>query len=296
VGQEPSEVLAVRVGVADGRLVLISEDANLDVERASNGRFGSTPESMFDSWDEFVDWANGVDIDEEPAPLEKLENPVPCARQVFGVGANYRDHIEESGAEVPTAPLIFTKFPSCLVGPQDEIPLPSRKVDWEVELVVVIGRRAEHIDDGDAWRFIAGFTVGQDISERVLQFAGPFPQFSLSKSFPGFGPLGPMLVTVDEFEDANDLELGCALDTIVKQESRTSNLLFGVPELVSRLSATCILLPGDLIFTGTPAGVGAFRSPRQFLQPGQTLTSWVRGIGELRNPIVAGPKYVAKQF
>jgi 2-keto-4-pentenoate hydratase/2-oxohepta-3-ene-1,7-dioic acid hydratase in catechol pathway len=151
---------------------------------------------------------------------------------------------------------------------------------------VVIGVRAEHVRSGDAWSHVAGLTVGQDVSDRALQLAGTHPQFSLGKSFPGFGPLGPSVVTLDEFGDPDDLELGCALDGETMQHARTSDLIFPVPDLIARLSAVCPLLPGDLIFTGTPAGVGAFRRPAVFLQPGQQLTSWVEGIGQLRNSTV----------
>jgi 2,4-didehydro-3-deoxy-L-rhamnonate hydrolase len=180
--------------------------------------------------------------------------------------------------------LVFTKFPTCLTGPFDPIPIPVRTVDWEVELVVVIGVRAEHARPADAWRHVAGLTVGQDISDRALQFEGQAPQFSMGKSYPGFGPLGPSVVTPDEVADPDNLELGCALDGEIMQHARTGDLIFGIAELIERLSAVCPLLPGDLIFTGTPSGVGAFRKPPVFLRPGQQLTSWIEGIGELRNP------------
>ena len=124
-----------------------------------------------------------------------------------------------------------------------------------------------------------------------MQLAGPVPQFSMGKSYPGFGPIGPWLVTPDEFDDPDDLELGCSIDGRVLQQARTSDLIFSVPELVARLSAVLPLLPGDLIFTGTPPGVGMARTPKEFLRPGTTLCSHIEGIGELRNPIVAGPDY-----
>ena len=141
----------------------------------------------------------------------------------------------------------------------------------------------------DAWTHVAGLTIGQDISDRALQFAGQAPQFSMGKSYPGFGPLGPRVVTLDEIVDPDNLELGCALDGEVMQRARTSGMIFGVPDLIARLSAVCPLLPGDLIFTGTPSGVGAFRKPPIFLQPGQELSSWIEGIGEMRNPTIGAP-------
>jgi 2,4-didehydro-3-deoxy-L-rhamnonate hydrolase len=282
----------MRIARVDDRAVLLRGDGVTDIARGSGGRFGADPMAPFRSWPAFLDWAASVDHPDEPLADRRLQNPIPAPTQVFGVGANYRAHLLEAGAPedaMPTEPLIFTKFPSCLVGPTDPIPIPNATVDWEVELVVVIGVRAEHVRAEDAWAHVAGLTVGQDISDRTLQFVGLAPQFSMSKSYPGFGPLGPSLVTVEEFTDPDDLELGCTLDGELMQQSRTSDLIFPVPELIARLSAVCPLLPGDLIFTGTPAGVGAFRKPPIFLQPGQELTSWVEGIGELRNPTVEAP-------
>ncbi|WP_240676924.1 fumarylacetoacetate hydrolase family protein [Actinacidiphila soli] len=159
--------------------------------------------------------------------------------------------------------------------------------------VVVMGRRAERVAEKDAWRHVAGLTVGQDISERVVQMAGPAPQLSMGKSFPGFGPMGPVLVTPDAFDDPDDLELGCSLNGEVVQEGRTSGMVFSAAELVAYLSTICPLLPGDAIFTGTGAGVGLFRTPPVFLKPGDQLVSWVKGIGELRNPVTAGHGYPA---
>jgi 2-keto-4-pentenoate hydratase/2-oxohepta-3-ene-1,7-dioic acid hydratase in catechol pathway len=134
---------------------------------------------------------------------------------------------------------------------------------------------------------VAGLTVGQDLSERVSQLAGPAPQFGLGKSFAGFGPVGPWLVTPDEFENPDDLELGCSIDGEQVQKGRTSELIFSVPQLIEGLSRTVALLPGDVIFTGTPAGVGLGRNPQRFIQPGETLVSWVEGIGELRQSFIS---------
>jgi 2,4-didehydro-3-deoxy-L-rhamnonate hydrolase len=186
---------------------------------------------------------------------------------------------------------VFTKFPTCIASPNETVELPSAYVDWEVELVVAIGRRAQAVAEQGAWQHVAGLMVGQDLSERLVQLAGPVPQFSLGKSYPGFGPVGPVLVTPDEFADPNDLELGCRLGDEVLQPGRTNDLIFAVPELIARLSAVCPLLPGDIIFTGTPAGVGGARDPRRFLEPDGLLVSHVAGIGELHNRVVAGHSY-----
>jgi len=160
-------------------------------------------------------------------------------------------------------------------------------VDWEVELVVVVGRRAENVAEEHAWSHVAGVTVGQDLSERAVQMTGPVPQFSLGKSFPGFGPIGPAIVSSDELSDPDDLELACSVDGEVLQRGRTRDMVFSVPELVARISAVCPLLPGDIIFTGTPPGVGMARTPPRFLSGGTTLVSTIEGVGELRNPMVA---------
>jgi 2-keto-4-pentenoate hydratase/2-oxohepta-3-ene-1,7-dioic acid hydratase in catechol pathway len=291
----------MRLGVIANRLVLVDGDTAVDIEQSSNGRFPADPERLFDAWDNLVEWAATAEFDGERLPLEQLQNPVPAPRQVFGIGANYIDHVEEAArargyegdvkAMLPKDPLIFTKFRSSLCGPHDAIPLPTRNVDWEVELVVVMGRRTEHIAEKDAWAHVAGLTVGQDISEREIQMAGLAPQFSMGKSFPGFSPLGPVLVTPDEFDDPDDLELGCNVNGRVMQKARTSGMIFSVAELIAYISSICPLLPGDLIFTGTSAGVGCFRKPPVFLKPGDTLVSWVKDIGELRNPVTAGHGY-----
>ena len=160
-------------------------------------------------------------------------------------------------------------------------------VDWEVELVAVLGRPAHRVAAADAWSHVAGLTVGQDISERVLQLAATPPQFSLAKSYPNFGPVGPCLVTVDEFEDPDDLELGCSINGSTVQKGRTSDMIFGVAEVIERLSAVLPLAPGDVIFTGTPAGVGLGRAEPRWLQPGDELVSYVSGIGEICQRFVA---------
>jgi 2-keto-4-pentenoate hydratase/2-oxohepta-3-ene-1,7-dioic acid hydratase in catechol pathway len=287
----------MRIGVIADRLVLVDGETAVDIEQASNGRFPADPAQLFDFWAAFAEWAATAEPDGERLPLDRLQNPVPAPRQVFGVGANYRDHIEEAAAamgveaSLPDAPLIFTKFRSSLCGPYDAIAVPSRNVDWEAELVVVMGRLAERVAEDDAWRYVAGLTVGQDISERVLQLAGRAPQFSMGKSFPGFGPMGPVLVTPDTFDDPDDVEIGCSLNGRVMQKSRTSEMVFSVAELIAHISSVCPMLPGDVIFTGTPAGVGAFRKPAVFLKPGDLLVSWIQGIGELRNPVTAGHGY-----
>lgn len=285
----------MRIANVNGRSTLLGPDgAGLDVEKASDGRFDSEPQSLYERWAEFCEWAPGraarADLEIAPAALGA---PIPLPRQIFAIGLNYADHVNESGMGRPATPAVFTKFLTSITGPNASVVLPNASVDWEVELVVAIGARAFEVAENDAWSHVAGLTVGQDLSDRVLQLAGAAPQFSLGKSYPGFAPLGPALVTVDELDDPDDLELGCQLDGEVLQLGRTRDLLFSVPELIARLSVVCPLLPGDLIFTGTPSGVGGARKPPRFLPPGGVLISHIEGIGELRNELVAGPHYMS---
>lgn len=280
----------MRVGNLDGRSTLFVDELAVDVAGASGGRYGSDPQQIYDNWDAFVAWCDDAEL---PAGTSYdpmgLGPPVPTPRQVFAIGLNYREHAAESGFAAPESePPVFTKFPSCLAGPYTDVEVPpDGQVDWEVELVVVIGRTAHRVAATEALGFVAGYTVGQDISERKLQSAATPPQFSLGKSLPGFGPTGPWVVTLDQFDDPDDLALSCAIDGETVQDGRTRDLIFSVPELVSKLSATVTLLPGDLIFTGTPSGVGLGRKPQRFLAPGEQLTSRIDGIGELRQRFVA---------
>jgi 2-keto-4-pentenoate hydratase/2-oxohepta-3-ene-1,7-dioic acid hydratase in catechol pathway len=214
---------------------------------------------------------------------------VPRPRQVFAIGMNYRDHADETGLGVPASPSTFTKFPTCITGPSAQVPLPPGDVDWEVELVVVLGRTARNVSASRAWDHVAGVCVGQDLSERKLQLIPPSPQFSLGKSHPGFGPTGPYLVTPDELGDPDDLALDCTLNGEQVQQGRTRDMLFPVPELIARLSAVVTMLPGDLIFTGTPAGVGLGRTPPRFLAPGDVLVSSIDQVGEITTRLTPSP-------
>lgn len=215
-----------------------------------------------------------------------LGAPVPAPRQVFGIGLNYRDHAGESGLPEPTVPLTFTKFPSCVVGPVADIPLSGSTVDWEVEIVAVVGQETSHASEADAWDAVAGLTLGQDISDRTVQFVDQPPQFSLGKSFAGYGPIGPALVSTDAFDDRDDVGLWCDVAGERMQTGRTRDLIFAVPTLIAFLSSICSLYPGDLIFTGTPSGVGLARG--RFLAPGELIESGAEVIGELANNCVEG--------
>lgn len=215
----------------------------------------------------------------------ELDVCVPRPSKVFAIGLNYRSHAAESNMTLPPAPLTFTKFPSCLVGPTADVVLSGDSVDWEVELVVVIGRGGRDIAREAAWEHVAGLTLGQDISDRVVQLTGQPPQFSLGKSFDTYGPIGPAIVSLDAFPDPDDIALWCDVAGERRQSGRTRDLIFDVPHLVSYLSSICTLEPGDLIFTGTPDGVGA--ATGRFLRPGEVIDSGADVIGSLRNTCVA---------
>lgn len=272
-------------------VVVTGDDRAVDVATASDGGFGPDIAALYDDWDAFREWVTTLDPGaHEPVVLDTslLGPPSPRPRQVFGIGLNYREHAAETGQEVPRIPATFTKFPTCITGPFAEVTLPSTYVDWEVELVVVIGRRAHLVEEAAAWAHVAGVTVGQDLSERVVQRAAG-GQFSLGKSYPGFGPTGPWLVTADELDDPDDLALRCTLDGEEVQSARTSDMIVPVAGLVRVLSDVVALLPGDIIFTGTPSGVGVARDPRRFLVPGQVIESEIEGIGAMRTRTLAGP-------
>jgi 2-keto-4-pentenoate hydratase/2-oxohepta-3-ene-1,7-dioic acid hydratase in catechol pathway len=277
----------VRIANLAGRLSLVVDELAVDVAEASDDRFGPEVQTLYECFDEFREWATSAAL---PAgrgldPTE-LGAPAPQPRQLFAIGLNYSAHAKESGFAAPPSPAVFTKFVTSITGPYGDVALPQGNIDWEVELVAVIGKRAFHVREDDAWSHVAGLTVGQDISERVLQMVGSVPQFSLAKSFPGFTPMGPWLVTPDELDNPDDLELTCAIDGEQMQKGRTSELIFSVPALIAQLSAVLPLLPGDVIFTGTPAGVGMGRSPQRYLQTGEVLTSSIEGIGEMRQVLV----------
>lgn len=234
-------------------------------------------------------WRNDANIGGPQLHAESLQYApvIPNPSKIFCVGLNYHKHIQEMGHELPTHPTLFAKFAGSLIGASDAIRLPkvSRKVDWEVELVTVIGARIRYGDVSSSRDAIAGFTVGNDVSMR--DFQNRTSQFLQGKTFEASTPLGPHLVTADELGSQPDLEIRCEVDGVVMQRSRTSDLLYKPEELVAYISQIITLLPGDVIFTGTPEGVGQGRKPPVYLGPGQTVTSVIEGIGEMHNICVS---------
>ena len=221
----------------------------------------------------------------------KLLPPVVNPSKILCVGLNYRDHAIEGGKAIPTEPVIFGKYPNALIAHGDAIVLPkvAQKVDYEAELVIVIGKRAKHVpDDKSAFDYVGGYTVGHDVSARDWQFRGEEKQWMLGKDFDTFAPVGPVIVTPDEGLDPHNLQIQLRLNGATMQNSSTKEFIFGVPAMLAFITQVYTLEPGDLIFTGTPPGVGISRKPTPILlKAGDVCEVEIAGIGVLRNPVVA---------
>ncbi|MCA9129515.1 MAG: fumarylacetoacetate hydrolase family protein [Planctomycetales bacterium] len=226
------------------------------------------------------------------AGTPSLLSPVPEPPRIICIGLNYRDHAIESGMEIPCEPVVFNKLAGTICGPDAEVPLPacSKKVDYEAELVVVVGKRAWQVSEADAAECIFGYTCGHDVSARDWQLGRPGGQWLLGKSFPNFAPIGPVLVPAAYMPDPQDLCVKLRLNGETLQDSTTRQLIFTPAQLIAHISQCCELQPGDVLFTGTPPGVGAARKPPRFLRPGDVAEVEIDGIGVLRNRFVDSPK------
>ena len=239
---------------------------------------------------ESLNQIKGLDL--EALPLVKgqprIGAPVGVVPKFLGIGLNYRDHAEETGMPIPEIPIVFAKASSCVSGPYDPVLAPKgfERMDFEVELAVVIGTRAKNASLADAMSFVAGYAICNDVSERSLQVGGP-GEWIKAKSHDSFGPLGPWLVTTEEIPDPQKLDLTLDLNGARMQTGSTATMIFGVAELVSYISKYMTLVPGDVITTGTPPGVGMARKPRVFLKPGDELRLTVSGLGEQRLKVAA---------
>jgi 2-keto-4-pentenoate hydratase/2-oxohepta-3-ene-1,7-dioic acid hydratase in catechol pathway len=230
----------------------------------------------------------------DPSALPPVEGsprigpPIGLVPKFLGIGLNYRDHAEETGMPIPEAPIVFAKASSCVSGPNDPVLQPEgwQRMDYEVELAIVIGTRAKNVAQAAALDYVAGYCIGNDISERSLQKGGP-GEWIKAKSHDSFGPLGPWLVTTDEIPDPQNLDLALDLNGERMQTGSTSTMIFGVAELVSYISKYMTLVPGDVITTGTPPGVGMARNPRVFLKPGDEIRATISGLGEQRWTVMA---------
>ena len=219
---------------------------------------------------------------------ERIACPIHRPSKIICLGKNYAEHAKEGGFENPEKPLIFCKTPNALNGPFDPIILPksSGQVDWEVELAVVIAKEGKRINRTDAFDYIAGFTVMNDVSGREAQFSDS--QWFRGKSFDSFAPAGPVIVTVDEIGDVNNLRLTAMVDGVIMQDGNTRDMIFDIPDIIENISEDITLFPGDIISTGTPAGVGIFRDPPVVLKPGNVVECRIEKIGSIINKVVNG--------
>jgi 2-keto-4-pentenoate hydratase/2-oxohepta-3-ene-1,7-dioic acid hydratase in catechol pathway len=224
-----------------------------------------------------------------PAESVVLLPPVPDPQKILCIGLNYRDHALENNRAIPTEPVLFAKYSSVLIGHGAPIRLPAvaKKVDYEAELVVVLGKPGRDVAEADGMGYVAGYTVGHDVSARDWQFKGEEKQWTIGKTFDTFGPTGPHLVTADEVPDPHNLQVQLRLNGETMQDSNTREFIFTVPQLIAYLSQVVTLEPGDLIFTGTPPGVGVARKPPVFLKAGAQVEVEFVGIGRLKNPVEA---------
>lgn len=224
-----------------------------------------------------------------PVSDVKICAPIHNPEKIICIGLNYADHAAESGMPIPPEPVVFSKYASSIINPGDNIVAPSvsNEVDYEVELVVIIGKAGRHISEADALSHVAGYTVGHDVSARDYQLQKPAGQWMMGKTFDTFAPIGPELVTSDEVPNPGNLGIRCILNGETVQDSNTSQLIFSIEKLISYLSHVFTLTPGDLIFTGTPPGVGMGRKPQLWLKDGDVVICEVDGLGQLENPVVS---------
>jgi len=272
------------------RLGLLQENHVIDLNEASDGRLPADVLTFLQQGQPAMQLAREIGHSaaaDLPLSEVTLLAPVPAPSKVVAIGLNYMDHCREQNIEPPKMPIIFAKFPSAVVGPGAAVrwdPALTRQVDYEVELAVVMGRTTRRVPAAEALDYVAGYTVCNDVSARDLQFGDR--QWVRGKSLDTFCPLGPWLVTKDEIPDPHDLSLRCTVNGEILQDSTTAEMIFGVPQLIEFISRAFSLLPGDVIATGTPDGVGVFRSPQVFLKDGDVVTVEVEGLGELTNHCV----------
>jgi len=283
----------MRLANLDGRATIVAEGGIIDVATASNGAFSTSIEKCLGQLDKLNAWYRSAqpalshDIAIDEFARDPRLGPVVSPQQVFAIGLNYRQHAAESGLDVPTSPMVFTKFSSSICGPNESLPIPGASTDYEAELVVIIATTLRNVSVDEALGGVAGYCVGQDYSEREWQFRGSPPQFSLAKSFKNFAPIGPWLTTADEIPHPNALSITTRVNGDSMQDSNTSDMVFSVAELIAYLSSVCELRRGDVIFTGTPEGVGQARKPPFFLKPGDEIETSIESLGTIRNLAVA---------
>ena len=283
---------SARLGCVDGRAVFITTSLTgyIDIEKVSGGKLSSDPMACFENWAEVCKVATNLSQADESSAItldsNKLECPVPRPRQIFAIGINYKAHAAEMNNPLPSQPLVFTKFQSSLNSPNGAVTLVGEKCDFEAELVAVIAKGGRNISASEAWGHVAGLCVGQDVSDRALQYANTPPQFSLGKSRAGFTPIGPWITDAASLTTRGNLEMTCRVSGEIMQHTQTDDMIFEIPEIISYLSSICELFPGDVIYTGTPSGVGAGRTPQRFLHAGDVIETTIQDLGTLINKCI----------
>jgi 2-keto-4-pentenoate hydratase/2-oxohepta-3-ene-1,7-dioic acid hydratase in catechol pathway len=277
--------MGYKLGSNSGRAIFIKDDKYYDVNTISNGDISSNSLKALSDTEKLSQLYINLNDYEPSGNLSDISlDPPIIPINVFAVGLNYKKHAEESNLEIPPFPMIFTKHSTCISGPKSDICMKSDMVDYEAELVFVIGKGGKDISKEDAWQHVAGLCAGQDISDRPVQFHATPPQFNLGKSFDTFGPIGPYLVSTDLFDNKESLKLQCWVNDELRQETLTNDLIFDIPYLISYISEFITLNTGDVIFTGTPEGVGATQG--KFLKDGDILKTTIEGIGTLENKCI----------
>jgi 2-keto-4-pentenoate hydratase/2-oxohepta-3-ene-1,7-dioic acid hydratase in catechol pathway len=273
------------------RVVSVHGDKYVDLS-AGDGAIPATLKGLLsvDGWHNLATSAEKAAVAKGAFVTGDLLAPIGDPEKVVCIGLNYRDHAEESGQPIPGEPVCFNKFPTAVTGPGAPVPLPSvcTQIDYEAELVVVIGKTAKHVSEQDALKYVAGYMNGNDVSARDWQLNKPGKQWLMGKTPDGFAPTGPWLVTADEVADPGQLAISLTLNGQTMQNSSTKELIFNIPQLIAYLTQIVTLKPGDLVFTGTPPGVGMARKPPVFLKPGDTMSVTIAGLGTLTNPCSAG--------
>ena len=272
----------------NNRSALVQGEAFFDLSTITNGDVSSDPMKAIQNSDLLHHYATQLDDYESSGLIAEanVSAPIPQPRNSFGVGLNYQLHVEEAASKTPNTPMVFTKFPSSICGPTDDVIMRSDECDYEGELLVVIGKDGKDIPNEEAWSHVLGLSIGQDFSDRGIQYKDQPAQFNLGKSFDTFGPTGPYLVSTDSFADPNDLQIVTTVNGEVRQNDRTSNMIFDIATLISYISSITSLAAGDIIFSGTPEGVG-FRNG-SFLKDGDIVETTIEGIGTMRNRCVRG--------
>ena len=280
----------MRLANFEGRAVVVTDQGLVDIATASKGQFPSTTDHVVAHLEAVQRWLDEARPEvtssispEELARDSRLGPVVERPSQIFAVGLNYPSHAVEMKMAPPSKPMVFTKFSSSLAGATASFPVPSPRTDWEAELVVIFSKRGRNIKRSSALTYVAGYCVGQDLSDRDLQTQGASAQFSLGKSYENFSPLGPWLTTASEISNPNALRITCDVNGVRYQDSSTHDMLFDVMDLVTYLSTVCELRAGDVMFTGSPHGVGQAQSPPVYLSPGDVVVTSIEGLGTLRN-------------